>query len=152
MRGKATLVARTNRRSILDGRSRPSFQPPVLQIEPEAKDKNRNNPDGWRMPYHRYGIEADGRLVFARVYRPGNINADAHRQDNCGDEQSKQARDNALPQVHGISPLIPAAELFHPLTFAVLKIKHHFDGAMAMLLAADHKGVFVLVEPEAMRY
>ena len=33
-----------------------------------------------------------------------------------------------------------------------LKIEHHFDGAMPVLLAANDQGIFVLIEPEAVSY
>jgi len=104
MRGKAILVARTRCRSISGGRSLPSFQSPVLQEESEAEDKRCDNPEGWGARCG-YGIEADGdRLVFAGVYRPGKINADAHWQDNCSYEHCKQACEYTFPQNHGINP------------------------------------------------
>jgi len=50
------------------------------------------------------------------------------------------------------TPLVRAAELSHPLTFTLLKIEHHFDCAMPVLLTADDKSMSVSIEPEAMGY
>src|SRR5271157_4129236 len=83
MRGETTLVMQASSSLTSGWRSLPSFQSPVLQIESEAENHYCNNPDGWRRPYHGYGVEAYGRLVMARVHRPRKVSADTHRKDNC---------------------------------------------------------------------